>query len=163
MRTVAKVFVVLNLLLAVAFLGAAATLLGNMDSYKTKLADERRSNHDATVALQKSIQEKDESIAQLTTQKNAATEKEHVARVEADLRKTQNDQLIIDNNKLSAAYSNAASALLIAQNTIKEGRGLVDQLQAERQSLINLKTAAEEQKAAAVKAQNAAELNLENA
>ena len=36
MSTLAKVFVVLNLLLAVAFLGAAAAFLGHSDNWKAK-------------------------------------------------------------------------------------------------------------------------------
>ena len=61
----------------------------------------------------------------------------------------------------NASYQNASRALLVAQETIKNGRQLVDTLQAERQQLIDKLRAANDEAVASTTAKNNAENALE--
>lgn len=163
MSTLAKVFVVLNLLLAVAFLGSAATILGNQDAYKAKLEQERKDHAGVLAERDRTINDQKAANANLVLQKNEASTAMAAARAEADARKSTMDMMAAEATKLSAAYEAASKALLIAQNTIKEGRTLADQLQTERQTLLKRVGEAEDTAIAAVKMQNKLELDMENA
>jgi hypothetical protein len=162
MSTVAKVFVVLNLLLAVFFLGSAATILGNQDAYKARLETER-TLHGATLAERaKQISDLQASERSLQGQVNEARSLMTAARAEADARKAANDQMAAENAKLAAAYEASAKALLVASNTIKEIRAQIDTLTTERTALIQRVQTAESQRNDAVVVQNKLELDLEN-
>jgi hypothetical protein len=163
MSTVAKVFVVLNLLLAVAFLGSAATILGNQDAYKSKLESERTLHAGTIAEKDRALTEAHNREVELSRQINEARAQAQAARAEADARKAANDQMAAENAKLAAAYEASARALLVANNTIKEIRSQIEALQNERTTLIQKVQTAEKNAADAVSVQNKLELDMENA
>ena len=161
MSTLAKVFVVLNLLLAVAFLGAAAAFLGHSDNWKAKYdkldlssKDQIKVLNDAAAGLKKNVTDLEANVATATTAQGIATKGESaIAESYAQLK------LGYDSSNVS--YQNASRALLIAQETIKNGRALVDQLQAERQALTDKLRAAQDSDTASTTKANNAENALE--
>ncbi len=161
MSTLAKVFVVLNLLLAVAFLGAAAAFLGHSDNWKAK-HDKKvietdstiRSLSDERTSLKASNDKLEVSVTAANTAHEVAKKGETtIADAYAQLKKGYDES--------NASYQNASRALLIAQETIKNGRALVDQLQTERQALTDKLRAAQDGETASTTAKNNAENALE--
>jgi hypothetical protein len=163
MSTVAKVFVVLNLLLAVAFLGSAATLLGHEDAWKAKLELERRDFSTTLAEKERNIADLNTEKNKLSQQKNEASARADAANAQASAYKTSYEQVVQENNKLSAANEAVSRALGVAQSTIQQGRTLVDHLQEERTQLVNKLQVAEEAANNAVKMQNKLELDMEGA
>ena len=161
MSTLAKVFVVLNLLLAVAFLGAAAAFLGHSDNWKTKfdkLTDSSnlqiRNLNDDVATLKGKNSTLEGQVTAANTAKDVATKAESaMSEAYAQLKKGYDES--------NASYQNASRALLIAQETIKNGRALVDQLQGERQALTDKLRTAQDNETAATTAKNNAENALE--
>ena len=161
MSTVAKIFVVLNFVLAAVFLGSAAAFLGHHDNWKVKHA---KDTAELTARVNTLIKEK----AEVTDEKNKlagnvgqATKDRDEARSNADVLKTAYDTMKKSYDELNASLANESKALQTAQSTIANGRTLVDELQKERQTLIDSLTKAMEEKNAAIKMQNQLELNLE--
>ena len=163
MSTVAKVFVVLNLLLAVAFLGAAATHLGYDDSYRKKLTDVTAAKDQEIGRLNGLITESNREKANLSQQKNDATARADVANTRADAYKQAYDQIVTDHNKLQASYASATDAIKTAMGTIKNYETLTTNLQNERTSNLQALAAAQDAEVQARKNQATTELNLEQA
>jgi hypothetical protein len=163
MSTIAKVFVVLNLVLAVAFLGASATFLGYVDSYKRQFDAE-------VVRHRTTTEQKDAKIASLesdnrglttrmtetTTARDRATELEGRTSTNLAELKTRYDQL-------AAAHTRTTAALTVANDTIRGLTELKDQLQKDRGTMSDALRAANEERGAAVKAANQSALELDNA
>ena len=163
MSTVAKVFVVLNLLLAVAFLGAAATHLGYDDSYRKKLTDVT-AQKDAEIAKQVGlVAEANKEKTTLQGQKNDATQRADVANTRAESFKTAYDQIVNDHNKMMAAYASSSDGLKTAMLTIKNYETLTTNLQNERTNTLGALAAAQDAEIQARKNQATTELNLEQA
>ncbi len=163
MSTVAKIFVVLNLALAVAFLGASATFLGYLDSYKTKYEGEQTS-HDATKKAAKMAA--DEAIAKLTdvqTKLNAANTDLTAANNYSTALKGAYAQLTEAYGILNASLSKANSALDVAQKTIQSGRDLADELTKSRETLKGALDLANDEKTAAIRMQAQLQANLDDA
>src|SRR5436190_24332916 len=100
MSTVAKVFVVLNLLLAVAFLGAAATHLGYDDSYRKKLTDVTAQKDQEIGRLNGLITEANREKANLQEQKNDATAHAAADKSRAETFKQAHDEIVqVHNSK----------------------------------------------------------------
>lgn len=163
MSTVAKVFVVLNLLLAVAFLGAAATHLGYDDSYRKKLTDVTTQKDTEIARLNGLITEANREKTNLQQQKNDATQRADVANTRAESFKTAYDQIVNDHNKMMAAYASSTDALKTAQLTIKNYETLTTNLQNERTATLGALAAAQDAEIQARKNQATTELNLEQA
>jgi hypothetical protein len=163
MSTVAKFFVVLNLLLAVAFLGAAATFLGYVDSYRTKHTEEV-GRHEAT----KKAAEVEK--ADLTTRLEQAVRDANVK--DADLKRVQamHDKMATSYaaqkesyDILNSSLQKANAALLVAQQTIADNRNLIAELNKEHNTLVEANRAAKDAEQAAIKAQHGLEQALSNA
>ena len=163
MSTVAKVFVVLNLLLAVAFLGAAATHLGYDDSYRKKLTDVTVAKDAEIKRVQGLLDEANKDKVELTKKVNEQTSRADVANTRGESFKTAYDQVVQDHNKLSASYSALSDAQNTAQKTIQNYAALVTSLQNERNSTLAALTAAQDAEVQARKNQATTELNLEQA
>jgi hypothetical protein len=162
MSTVAKVFVVLNLVLAVAFLGAAATFLAYVDSYRGQL-DVEKAAHVQTRT------DKDRQIADLTTQLGAATQQVLAANTARDLALATDTRTTQAWQNLQADYANTAAnltrataSLTVAQDTIKNLTALKDELQQNARTMNEAMRVANDERGAAVKAANQAQLDLEN-
>jgi len=163
MSTVAKVFVVLNLLLAVAFLGAAATHLGYDDSYRKKLTDVTAQKDAEIKAVKGQLDDLTKDKVNLQQKVNEQTQRADVANTRAESYKTAYDQVVADHNKLSASYSALADAQKTAQGTIQNYATLITSLQNERNSTLQALAAAQDAEVQARKNQATTELNLEQA
>jgi hypothetical protein len=146
----------------VAFLGAAATFLGYVDSYRGKFTDEQKAHENTRTTKDKKIADQDAEIAKLkgevTTaqgEKATATDREMVtARAYAEL-KAAYDSASASLTRLTAAHT-------VANDTIKGLTELKEQLQANATTLKEATRAAQDERGAAVKAMNQAQLDLEN-
>jgi hypothetical protein len=163
MSTVAKVFVVLNLLLAVAFLGAAATHLGYDDSYRKKLTDVTAQKDQEIKRVQGLLDEANREKVSLSQKVNEQTQRADVANTRAESFKAAYDQVVQDHNKLSASYASLSDALKTAQLTIKNYETLTTSLQNERTATLQALAAAQDAEVQARKNQATTELNLEQA
>jgi len=161
MSTLAKVFVVLNLLLAVAFLGAAAAFLGHSDNWKARHDVLKKGTDEEISGLKIAGTNKDAKITSLEGSVNQANAEKDKATKAENLISEAYNQLKKGYDESNASYQNASRALLVAQETIKNGRALVDQLQAERQQLIDRLRAANDEAVASTTAKNNAENALE--
>src|SRR5262245_15494916 len=160
MSTVAKVFVVLNFLLAVVFLGSAAAMLGHSDNWKAKHDKKSQEFTDAQTAWNTERITITGERDKLASEKNKSDSDKNAAVAEAAALRTNLDSLQKSHNDLAASLAASTRALQVAQSTIQNGRTLVDDLQKERQGLIDNLTQARTQMDAAVKMQNQLELNL---
>ncbi|MBL9087709.1 MAG: hypothetical protein JNM10_11270 [Planctomycetia bacterium] len=163
MSTVAKVFVVLNFLLAALFLGSASALLGHSDHWKarhttdtTKLSADLNTEKNRSKALESELSK---TQADKTASDTAAAERKR----EAETLQTQNATLKEKFDSLLASHAAATRALQIAQNTIDNVQKLVGVLQDSRKTDIDNLTKALAEKNEAVKMQNALEANLNDA
>jgi hypothetical protein len=162
MSTVAKVFVVLNLVLAVAFLGAAATFLGYVDSYRNQLDVEKTAHQTTRDTTSKLISERDTKISTLTNQLAQANEEKGAA-IRMDERTTQAyTNLQTAYATTAASLTRATASLTVAQDTIKNLTALKDELQANARTMAEALRVANDERGAAVKAANQAQLDLEN-
>src|SRR5262245_36351170 len=161
MSTVAKVFVVLNLILAVAFLGAAAAFLGWDDWHRQKMETEVAARDKTIAARDTTIKEKSAELADAQKARDDAMRLKENAQGENSALKASYEQMKKSYDELNASATAATRALLVAQNTIKEGRTLTDQLLAERQKLTDEAKRFQEERDAAVKNQATADLQLE--
>jgi chromosome segregation ATPase len=161
MSTVAKIFVILNFVLAAVLLGSAAAELGHEDNWKVR-HDKTLAEKDGEIAnVTKLLNEERGNVKTLQANLNQAGDERNQAREKADALQTAYEQIKKSYDELNASLANQSKALQIAQNTIQEGRKLVDQLQQERQVLTDNLSKASEERVAAVKMQNQLELNLE--
>ena len=163
MSTIAKVFVVLNLVLAVAFLGAAATFLGYVDSYRGKFTVEE-------TAHAKTRETKDREINSL---------KADIEKLQGDVARAQEERTTaVDRegvtartyNELKAAYDSTAASLATAQAALRTSTEfnrhlseLKDQFQKNAQASLEAANAANDEKSLAVKAMNQSQQDLQNA
>lgn len=160
MSTVAKVFVVLNFLLAALFLGSAAAVLGHSDNWKKRYEALQDSSNKEIGQLKADVAAREGQITKLQGDKVTAEGERSKARQEADTLKTQNESILKAYNELNSSMAAATRANQVAQATIQQSRDLVNELQKERQTLIDNLTKANEEKIAAVKMQNQLELNV---
>jgi hypothetical protein len=160
MSTVAKVFVVLNFLLAAVFLGSAASILGHSDNWKRRFDDESAKYKAEISRLQASVNEKQTQNEQLSRDKTVSDQERTKARQEADTLKTQNDSLRNSYDQLNAALATATRTAQVATASLQNSSGLVAELQKERQELINNLNKANEEKLAAFRMQSQLEENL---
>jgi septal ring factor EnvC (AmiA/AmiB activator) len=162
MSTVAKILVVVNLVLAGAFLASASAFLGNQDQW-------RKRHETDTAALKVDIDREKEKVARLTTQNATLTSQfqgvqDQLTKANNDATqfRTQNDVLKEAFNQASTQLTRATEALNEAQKTIAANRGLIDTLQAERTALADAKRAALEQKDAVTRQLNQKEVQMES-
>ncbi len=163
MSTVAKVFVVLNLILAVLFLGAASAFLG-WDDWHAKKREEDRKQYTTTLAEKdKTIAEYKANVDEARNARDEANTQRARAEGENQALKAVYDQMKKSYDELNAAATYSTRALLVAQSTIKEKSTLTDNLMQERQKLLELTKTAQEERDNAIKNQRTAELDRDNA
>ncbi|MHC4339872.1 MAG: hypothetical protein ACYSX0_06635 [Planctomycetota bacterium] len=118
MSSMAKIFVVVNLIIAIAAFGSAATLLGAQDDYKTELLktiDQAKKTGEAKDAENKRLN--DELTAQTTTASNAvqrATQAETDNQAKATQlqeHKSTNDKLVATAEKQSQELGSLRAVL----------------------------------------------------
>lgn len=162
MNTVAKILIVVNLVLAGAFLASAGNFLGHMDHWKNK--------HEVdTAVLQDTIDQKEIVIvrerkekADLISQSNALQGQLDGFKKEAAEVRVQNDLLKEAHNHASIQLTQATAALEKAQDTIKSNQQLIDALQGERAKNSEALRVARDAKEAAIRSLAEKEQQFEN-
>lgn len=131
MSTVAKVLVVLNVVLAAAFLGTAANYLGNQDTWKAKHADDIAAKDNKIKLHLQTIDAGQKDRNNLSDQLNIVTK-------ERDEKLVENRRLSQENTGLKEAYTALAQNHTVLtrsadrmSNTIKANRDLITSLQDE--------------------------------
>jgi hypothetical protein len=163
MSTIAKVFVVLNLLLAVAFLGAAATFLGYVDSYRGKYTDEQKAHDTTRTNKDKVIADRDAEVAKLKGEVSAAQLEKATATDRETVTARAYNELKTAYDSVSASHTRLTASSTVAQDTIKGLTELKEQLQTNAAALREAARLAQDERGAAVKAMNQAQLDLQNA
>lgn len=149
MSQIARVFAVLNLVLAAGFLFAAGTFLGVKADYIKQLKDEKDAHAKDNAARDQKITERDASVSELTTrnselaQKNAALEAKNAelkARVEQG-----ESEAATKNTQISALTNDVASAT----DAVKRGQDEIKRVTDKNLELVAaVKTAQENEKTA---------------
>jgi len=150
MSVIAKILIVLNLVLAVVFLGASATFLGQQESWKKKHDDLKT----ATTA----------EIADITAQRDGA---QRTARDQENLASTKQARITelegtleakeADYTQITERYNTLLGQYERLSQTYKDAVALNDSLTQKNNALVNEKDAALTAKREAIAAQNAAE------
>jgi predicted nuclease with TOPRIM domain len=149
MSVVAKILVVINLLLAFVFLGAASTFLGEKETWKIR-------HEKDTADLRKQIDDLNVNLAKAVEDRNGQREIANVFQVEnADLKaqlqgkEAEHTTISEAQDKLLANYDRLSRTATDLQQTI-------DQLNSDKNSLIDEKDNALTEKRAAVETANTA-------
>jgi predicted nucleic acid-binding Zn-ribbon protein len=161
MSTVAKIFIILNFILAAVLLGSAAAFLGHHDNWKVKFDKKVIELNQQLDEKQKLLLEKNAELTKTQGSLSQATDERNVSNEKASQLQMAYEQMKGSYDALNANLANMSKALQVAQTTIQNGRTLVDQLQQERQTLVDNFTKAAEEKNSALKMQNQLQLNLE--
>lgn len=150
MSAIAKILIVLNLLLAVAFLGAAATFLGQQESWKLK-------HEQLTKSSTQEIEGLKESLANTRNENRQYEQTATAAQAEVKALKAQFEQKDLDYTALSKAHNE----LIAKYDTLsKTYQDIVEQnktLQQEKNNLIDEKDAALTAKRQAIEEMNNAQ------
>jgi hypothetical protein len=162
MNTVAKILIVVNLVLAGAFLASAGNFLGQMDHWKSKYEVETADLQDQLEQKEIVIQQKIKENANLITQSNEMQAQREAALSEASAVRGQNDLLKEAHNQASTQLTQATAALEKAQDTIKSNQTLIDALQGERAKNSEALRVAQDAKEAAIRSLAEKEQQFEN-
>lgn len=162
MNTVAKILIVVNLVLAGAFLASAGNFLGQMDHWKNKYELETADLLEQLDQKQILIDKERKEKADLITQSNAMDTQREAAVVEATKARQQADLLKEAHNQASTQLTQATAALEKAQDTIKSNQQLIDALQGERAKNSEALRVAQDAKEAAIRNLAEKEQQFEN-
>jgi len=162
MNTVAKILIVVNLVLAGAFLASAGNFLGQMDHWKSKYDAKVVEMQEEINLKQQQLETKIRENATLITQSNEMQAQLKAAQTEAAEVRQQNDLLKEAHNQASEQLTMATSALEKAQDTIQSNRTLIDTLQGERAKNAEALRVAQEAKEAAIRSLAEKEQQFEN-
>jgi septal ring factor EnvC (AmiA/AmiB activator) len=126
MSAIGRVFLILNLVLAAAFLGWASTSLGKSAEYKSKYESEVAAHKATTDALGKDKADLLAQINQLKTDKAGVEDQRDQAKAEADRNKADLEEQRRGNDQLRGDYTKIAATLdgirtdITAANTAKD-------------------------------------------
>jgi hypothetical protein len=162
MSTAAKVLVVLNLVLAVAFLASAGTYLGYQDHWRGRFTTETASLRNEISVRDEQLEASRSQVQSLTGQITSALAGKAAAEQQAQAARTQNEMLWGQNNTQAAALRTATETIEAMKTTIENTRTLVTTLQNERQQLAEALRAANDAKDARVRQLNALQVQYEN-
>lgn len=150
MSAIAKILIVLNLLLAVAFLGAAATFLGQQENWKLK-------HEQLTERTTTEIQGLNDALA--SARNDQRTAEQNASQAQADLKAVRDrfEQKESDYTTLSKSHNELIAKYDTLSKTYQDIVNQNKTLQQEKNALIDDKDAALTAKRAAIEAQNNAE------
>jgi hypothetical protein len=162
MSTVAKILVVLNLVLAAAFLASAAAFLGHQDHWSAKHASLTKDLERVTQEKDARIKEQGDQIGRLTRQASEADAARTSAEATAQALRAENTLVVEAHKNATANLASATRSLEAAQETIQANQGLISTLQEARQKLTEQVQTANDAKDAAVRQANQTEVAKEN-
>lgn len=162
MSTVAKVLIVVNLVLAGAFLASASSFLADEDNWKTRHDKAVQELRDEIEVKSQQITQKDQQITTLERQGREAVGERDRLQVEVATVRQQNDLLTAAYRTATETLLTAQSALEKAQDSLKSNRELIDTLQAERTALADAVRVANDGRDATVRQLNELNMQFEN-
>jgi SMC interacting uncharacterized protein involved in chromosome segregation len=149
MSVIAKILIVLNLVLAVVFLGASATFLGQQESWKKK-HDDIKTASEAEIADLKA--QRDGANRTARDQETLASQRqEQIAEVQGILQAKESEY-----TQITERYSTLLGQYERLSQTYKDAIALNDSLTQQKNALINEKDAALTEKRNAIEEMNAA-------
>jgi len=150
MSVVAKILIVLNLVLAVAFLGASASFLGQKESYKKMYEDTKAELSAQIDVLRQQVDEKENAFR---TQEGLAQQR----KTELDTAVAKYEQGEADRTKFLEEFNTLQAAHTRLSETYKDALAQIDALRNDKNQLITEKDEALTAKREAISKQNAAE------
>lgn len=151
MSTIGKVFVILNLVLAAAFVGWASNVLNSNQEFRMKFESEKSAHVTTKSGLEK---ERDEQRAQ----KNAAETEKNRLNSELAGVKNERDSAKEQIKTLEAQTSTLNAAVTKINETLSGIESARDRLQGEKEAAVAARAAAEATKTEAVAKMDAAEM-----
>lgn len=162
MSTVAKILVVVNLVLAGAFLASASNFLGHQENWRRKWdALDVETKKDISQLMEQNKAHVEE-FDRLDTQTRDIQTSNEGLRKSNNAVNSENDMLKQSWTETSSQLTRATAALQKSQNTIDSNRTLIDGLQQERTSLKEALKSALDQREAAIRSLNEKEVQFEN-
>jgi hypothetical protein len=155
MSTVAKVLIVLNLVLAAAFLASAAAFLGYQDHWKAKNEATTKQWQTEVGDLKAQLKTANDKTAEVTRQANEAIADAGAAKKQAADDRAQNDMLREHTKQISGSLTSLTRANEAMQATLSANQALISSLQEARQRLTEAVNAANDAKDAAIRQLNA--------
>jgi vacuolar-type H+-ATPase subunit I/STV1 len=150
MSVIAKILIVLNLVLAVVFLGASATFLGQQESWKVKHVELTKTS---TATINDLTAQRDGANRTAREQENlAAQRQEQIADLQGRMEAKENDY-----TQITESYNTLLGQYERLSQTYKDAVALNESLTQQKNTLINEKDAALTAKRDAIDAKNAAE------
>ncbi|HEY7863034.1 MAG TPA: hypothetical protein VIE39_05205, partial [Thermoanaerobaculia bacterium] len=128
MSTVAKIFVVVNLVLAVAVFGAAAALLGAQDDYKKAFESAVAKGEAAIDAKEREVQTRTKQANEAAQKASEAMGRQKTAEAEAEQRKNEAAQAKASNEKLLASNETYAAELTALRDVIEKNKATLENL-----------------------------------
>ncbi len=162
MSTVAKILVVLNLILAAAFVGSAASYLGHQDHWKQQYDDREAQLLAEIDDKNKALTETKDQLAQAKQAHRDANDKLTASEAENRKMTAENQHLREHNDQQSAQLTRATAALEAMTQSLDSNRTLIDQLQSENKKLHEANVAVQQDRDAAVEQGNRLEMQLNN-
>lgn len=126
MTTTAKVFVVVNLVLAVLTFGAAGALLGAQNDYKMELKTQRQTATQKENDLQSKIDKLNTEIQSKMQQVSEAVAAQNSAQTEADSFKNQLASAKTANDKLTSTNETLAKNVTALQQVVDKDRTVME-------------------------------------
>jgi uncharacterized phage infection (PIP) family protein YhgE len=162
MSTVAKVLVVLNLILAVAFVASASSYLGQQDHWKAKFDGKVTELATQKATYEKQLELERADKAKVSAQANAALAAKEAAEATATALTGEANMLREAIRQAGGTATANSRALEAAQGTITALQGQVAQLQQVRQDLTNNLAAANKARDDAEKEANKNQVAITN-
>jgi septal ring factor EnvC (AmiA/AmiB activator) len=131
MSLFAKIMVIVNFILAVAFLAAAGTLLGASESWKLKLETQQKLWDGEKTSLQAQVAEFQGTNKTLDQQRNTAVTGQQVSDSQLKTLSDINDGLAKAGSELRASYDKLSTAQQDLQAKISEANTSIEKLRGE--------------------------------
>ena len=122
MSTMAKIFVVVNLVLGVAVFGAAATLLGAQDDYKEALDEVEQRSREIIEAKDRELANRGKQLNEAQSKASEASAGRKTAEADAEQKKTELAGTKAANEKLIASVETYAQETAALREVIEKDR-----------------------------------------
>jgi hypothetical protein len=155
MSNVAKFLIILNLILAGAFLGAASNFLGQKDHVQARLESAVREWQDKHTASDTELKVTRDTLNKTGAENSDLKARMSAAEARAQATASENQNLVSANNSQGEALNRATAALEAQNNVITANDATIKGLQEERTTLVQSRDAEKDArvKAEAVQAQ----------